>query len=80
MGNHSPLILGNIRETHFRRLVRSRAARTYASVVPQECAECGMADVCRGNCKACAEQAYGDASVLEPFVAANATQRILPRQ
>jgi radical SAM protein with 4Fe4S-binding SPASM domain len=80
MCNHSPMILGNIRQTPFRRLVRSKAAREYGAVVPDECRECGMADVCRGNCKACAEQAYGTPSVLEPFVAANATRRVIPRQ
>jgi len=80
MCNHSPMILGNIKETHFRRLVKSRAARNYASIVPDECRDCPMVDVCKGNCKACAEQACGDASVLEPFVAANATRRVLPRQ
>ena len=75
MCNHSPLILGNIRETHFNRLIRSRAAREFACAIPSECAECAMAKVCQGNCKAAAEQASGSALALEPFVAAHVTRR-----
>jgi radical SAM protein with 4Fe4S-binding SPASM domain len=76
MCNHSPLILGNIRETHFSRLIRSGAAREFARAVPSECVGCAKAKLCQGNCKAAAEQACGSVWALEPFVAANETHRV----
>jgi len=79
MCNHSPTVLGNIRTEGFGRLVRSEAARAFNCEVPPECAECGRVAECRGNCKAAAEQACGSLCALEPFVAANATRRRLPR-
>jgi radical SAM protein with 4Fe4S-binding SPASM domain len=77
MCNHSPLILGNIRETPFGRLIRSAAARAFAAALPGECKGCALAGVCQGNCKAAAEQACGCLTALEPFIAANATRREL---
>ena len=80
MCNHSPMILGSLRETPFLRLIRSPAARAFADALPAECGECAQARVCRGNCKAAAEQACGSARALEPFVAAAETRRRIPRQ
>ncbi len=79
MCNHSPLILGNIRERQFKHLICCEAARAFAGAVPPECGECSVAKVCQGNCKAAAEQACGDVHALEPFLAANETHRRLIR-
>ena len=80
MCNHSPTILGNILEERFKRLVKSETARDFCRINPDECSECAEVEVCRGNCKAASEQACGSLQALEPFVAANETQRVLPRQ
>ncbi|MGQ9731703.1 MAG: SPASM domain-containing protein, partial [Candidatus Zipacnadales bacterium] len=79
MCNHSPTILGNLRATNFRTLIRSALARHFNEGVAPECANCNIVSECRGNCKAAAEQAYGHICVLEPFVATYITQRSLPR-
>jgi radical SAM protein with 4Fe4S-binding SPASM domain len=79
MCNHSPTILGNILAADFRRLIRSETARAFNRDVPPECTDCERVAECRGNCKAAAEQACGTLYALEPFVAANATRRTLPR-
>ena len=80
MCNHSPTILGNILQTRFKTLVKSEAARDFCRINPDECAECGVVDTCRGNCKAASEQLSGSLTDLEPFVKAHATERKLPRQ
>jgi radical SAM protein with 4Fe4S-binding SPASM domain len=67
--NHSPTVLGNVRERTFRSLARGRAMSTFAAALPAFCADCARRDVCRGCCKAAGEACSGSPRDLEPFVA-----------
>jgi len=70
--NHSPTVLGNVRERGFWDLVDGPAMREFLAARPAFCAGCRMEAVCQGCCKAAAEACYGSARALEPFVAAYA--------
>jgi radical SAM protein with 4Fe4S-binding SPASM domain len=77
--NHSPTILGNVRERDFWDLVKGPAARAFAAARPEFCAGCKLETVCQGGCKAAAEACGGSARALDPFLAAFAAQAIRPR-
>ena len=68
--NHSPTILGNVRDRRFRSLARGAAMRRFLAALPEFCSDCSRRRECRGCCKAAGEACYGSAAALEPFVAA----------
>jgi len=68
--NHSPTILGNIRETGFRTCAESPAMRRFMEARPEFCAGCRLEMQCLGGCKAAAEACFGTAAVMDPFLAA----------
>lgn len=70
--NHSPTILGNVREGNFWDLVDGRAAREFNSARPAFCAGCRVETTCQGGCKAAGEACYGSPDTLEPFLSAYA--------
>lgn len=76
--NHSPTILGNVRERNFWDLVDSRAARDFTAARPEFCAGCRLETTCLGGCKAAAEACCGDLQAMDPFLAAFAGQAVKP--
>ena len=72
--NHSCTILGNIRLTRFRNMVRSAAMQAFKSARPEFCDVCSLAKRCQGGCKAAAEVCSGSVSACDPFLEAFADQ------
>jgi radical SAM protein with 4Fe4S-binding SPASM domain len=68
--NHSPTILGNIRETGFAAMAGSAKMRDFVAARPEFCAGCRLETECLGGCKAAAEAAAGSAWSCDPFLAA----------
>ena len=76
--NHSPRVLGNIREASFRSMTESAAMKSFMSARPAFCGGCKLELECQGGCKAAAEACYGDASLCDPFLAAFSGQAVKP--
>lgn len=68
--NHSPRILGNIREQGFWELASSECMAEFCAAGPEYCRDCQFETECQGGCKAAAEACYGCASAMDPFLAA----------
>ena len=69
--NHSPAILGNLKRERFTEIYRRHPyVRTFAETLPDECAGCRpeWLSVCRGGCRAAAEQVWGSLQRVDPFV------------
>jgi radical SAM protein with 4Fe4S-binding SPASM domain len=69
--NHSPKILGNLRQQSFRSIYFGHPdLRLFRDTLPDECAACRpeWKTLCRGGCKAAAEQCYGSSRRIDPFV------------
>lgn len=75
--NHSPRVLGNIREKTFKQIVTGESMADFMAAVPAVCRPCRLVEQCQGCCKAAGEAATGDASAMDPFLAAN-LDRIRP--
>ena len=54
--NHSPVVMGNIFDTPFERILGSDYAAAWESTIPAECNECVLWARCLGGCRAAAEQ------------------------
>lgn len=68
---HSPVVLGNIRRDSIRDIFMHHPyVEAFRTTWPEECTDCDNAlkDLCRGGCKAAAEQAYGTLTRSDPFV------------
>jgi radical SAM protein with 4Fe4S-binding SPASM domain len=68
--NHTPTILGNIRETSFAAMAESPKMRDFCAARPAFCAGCKLERECLGGCKAAAEAATGSAWNCDPFLTA----------
>ncbi len=68
--NHSPTILGNIRETSFESMCASPAMKHFVAAHPAFCSGCAIETKCLGGCKASAEACFGDIHACDPFLAA----------
>jgi radical SAM protein with 4Fe4S-binding SPASM domain len=69
--NHSPVILGNIKRDRFVDIYYNHPhVRSFHDTWPAECADCEpeLKEMCRGGCKAAAEQCYGTLARVDPFV------------
>lgn len=69
--NHSPSILGNITRDRFIDIYKMHPyVRSFHDTWPEECHSCNhqLKDICRGGCKAAAEQCYGTLDRVDPFV------------
>jgi radical SAM protein with 4Fe4S-binding SPASM domain len=69
--NHSPVILGNIKRDSFADIYYNHPrVRAFRDTWPEECADCDpeLKEMCRGGCKAAAEQCYGTLARVDPFV------------
>lgn len=74
--NHSPTILGNIHRDRFADIYYHHPfVRDFRESLPDECAGCppDLLSLCRGGCKAAAEQVYGTTRRVDPFVTRNRT-------
>lgn len=72
--NHSPTILGNIKRERFADIYyRNDLVRRFRETLPLECVNCDpdLRSLCRGGCKAAAEQCYGTIDRVDPFVTMN---------
>jgi radical SAM protein with 4Fe4S-binding SPASM domain len=72
--NHSPTILGNLKRDRFADIYYGHPyVREFAETLPAECAGCDpeLLALCRGGCKAAAEQFYGTLRRVDPFVTLN---------
>jgi len=68
--NHSPTILGNIREQSFQEMAASERMRAFAEARPEFCSDCKLELQCLGGCKAAAEACAGSPWAMDPFVTA----------
>ena len=68
--NHSPTLLGNIRETSFAAMAASEAMAAFVAARPAFCTGCALETECLGGCKAAAEACTGCVSAMDPFLAA----------
>ena len=69
--NHSPVILGNLFEESFAHIYYHHPyVREFRDAWPEECRNCRpeWKEICRGGCKAAAEQCYGTIRRVDPFV------------
>ena len=66
--NHSPTILGNIRQSSFWQLAGSPAMTDFVSARPEFCSGCELEAECLGGCKAAAEVCRGSAWQCDPFL------------
>jgi radical SAM protein with 4Fe4S-binding SPASM domain len=69
--NHSPTILGNLRQDSFLDIYFNNPyIRKFRETWPVECRDCPQEwkDLCGGGCKAAAEQCYGTLEHVDPFV------------
>ena len=72
--NHSPTILGNLLHDRFADIYYGHPYLTeFAETLPAECTGCDpeLLALCRGGCKAAAEQYYGTLARVDPFVTLN---------
>lgn len=76
--NHSPRILGNIREMTFREMCTSDRMKDFISARPQFCSGCSSETTCQGGCKAAAEACYGSAWASDPFLNAFGSRARIP--
>jgi radical SAM protein with 4Fe4S-binding SPASM domain len=68
--NHSPTILGNLREHSFGELTDTPAQRDFMQARPDLCAGCRLEQECQGGCKAAGEACRGSAWQPDPFLRA----------
>ena len=69
--NHSPVVLGNIQQDSFADIYHNHPyLRGFRETWPAECMSCDshLKALCRGGCKAAAEQCYGTLARVDPFV------------
>lgn len=68
---HSSMVLGNVKRDLVRDIYEHHAyVEAFRTTWPAECTSCDhpLKELCRGGCKAAAEQAYGTFVRVEPFV------------
>jgi len=66
--NHSPRILGNIRQQDFAALVTGPLMQDFHAARPAVCRGCRWETQCLGGCKAAAEACTGSAWACDPFL------------
>jgi radical SAM protein with 4Fe4S-binding SPASM domain len=66
--NHTPTILGNLREEAFADLVAPERIADFVVARPSFCDPCRLRDTCQGGCKAAAQVCCGALTAEEPFL------------
>jgi radical SAM protein with 4Fe4S-binding SPASM domain len=69
--NHTPTILGNLREEPFGEIIAPARLAPFVEAAPRFCAPCALRETCLGGCKAAAEVCYGSLCEEDPFLRAN---------
>lgn len=68
--NHTPTVLGNVLETPFAELAKSATIEEFRAAKPPFCVKCPGWDLCRGGCRAAAEQVHGRWDAEDPLLGA----------
>ena len=66
--NHTPTILGNLREESFAAIIAPERMAGFVAARPAFCAGCALESTCQGGCKAAAQVCYGALEAEEPFL------------
>lgn len=66
--NHSPKIAGNIYEQNIFDILNSSYVKSWAENIPSFCCDCGLWLLCRGGCRAAAEQSGLNNSYPDPII------------
>jgi PqqA peptide cyclase len=69
--NHSPFILGNLLNESFASIFRDHPyLGRFRNNLPKDCMDCipSWREMCRGGCRAAAEQCFGTMDKVDPFV------------
>lgn len=66
--NHTPTILGNLREETLGEIIAPQRMAAFAAARPAYCAGCKLEFTCQGGCKAAAQVCYGSLEAEEPFL------------
>lgn len=75
--NHASVVLGDVRQQSFERIVLSQPAKAFWAGLPTECQTCThpLRDLCRGGCPASSHECFGTPNRRDPFVSAACAQR-----
>ena len=68
MCNRSRGLLGNVLERPIAELTESSEVRDFARAIPEFCADCGIARICAGGCKADALACHGTLDKPDPYL------------
>lgn len=68
--NHSPTVLGDLREASVAALLESETMLAFLEARPERCGGCRLERECLGGCKAAAEACSGSPRLADPFLAA----------
>jgi radical SAM protein with 4Fe4S-binding SPASM domain len=66
--NHTDLILGDLFEQSFPKLIASERMSDFVRAIPPFCSACNRRLECQGGCKAAAQVCYGSLTAEEPFL------------
>jgi len=68
MCNRSRIILGNLLEEKWNDIAYKKEVREFADAIPEFCADCSLAHVCAGGCKADALACHGTLEKPDPYL------------
>jgi pyrroloquinoline quinone biosynthesis protein E len=68
--NHSPTVLGDLREASVAELLEGETMRAFLAARPERCGGCRLEHACQGGCKAAAEACFGSPCLADPFLSA----------
>lgn len=69
--NHTLTVIGNIKETPMKDLMKSQVMHEFSHAVTEFCRGCRLEKTCMGGCKSAAEVCYGSLLEAEPFLKLN---------
>ena len=78
--NHSPTILGNLREDSLANLVAAPRLASFVAAIPEFCRACSLRETCQGGCKAAAHVCYGSLTAEDPFLHLNRALARMPAE
>jgi len=68
MCNRSRILLGNLLEKPMAEITEAREVGEFAVAIPESCADCDLARVCVGGCKADALACHGTLDKPDPYL------------
>jgi radical SAM protein with 4Fe4S-binding SPASM domain len=69
--NHTPTILGDLRDTPLREILASPELEAFRKARPAFCRGCSLEEACLGGCKAAGQVCYGALTDPDPFLKLN---------